>query len=166
MQLQNFTLCTENHIHLTFEFLHIKLSINSLNLSTRWLQSKGIDPRISSVEDHIKLWSQVWFRRLWVQIQECFVVWKENPSLMSLILNTKSAQNGVVFEDDCYHTRLHSFMWPSTEQILGSIPFGRSLNHNYNEPTVRGRHRKVFSSIQSCLADSSWIHLILLNKLI
>ena len=41
-----------------------------------------------------------------------------------------------------------------------------SLNHYTTEPTVRGRHIKAFSSLQSCLTDSSWIHLILLIQLI
>ena len=31
----------------------------------------------------------------------------------------------------------------------------RSLNHYTMEPTVRGRHIKAFSSLQSCLTDSS-----------
>ena len=31
---------------------------------------------------------------------------------------------------------------------------------------MSGRHRKAFSNLQSCLTDSSWIHLILLIKLI
>ena len=47
------------HIRVAFEFFHIKLSSTSLNLMTRRLQSKGIDPRISSAEGHIRLWSQV-----------------------------------------------------------------------------------------------------------
>ena len=41
-----------------------------------------------------------------------------------------------------------------------------SHNHYIKEPTVSGRHRKAFCNIQSCLTDSSWIHLILLIKLI
>ena len=42
----------------------------------------------------------------------------------------------------------------------------RILNHYTTEPTVSGRHRKTFSSLQSCLTESSWIHLILLIQLI
>ena len=34
------------------------------------------------------------------------------------------------------------------------------------EPTVSLRHRKAFSNLQLCMTDSSWIHLILLIKLI
>ena len=34
------------------------------------------------------------------------------------------------------------------------------------EPTVSERHRKAFSTLQSCMTDSSWIHLILLIQLI
>ena len=32
--------------------------------------------------------------------------------------------------------------------------------------TVSGRHRRAFSNLQSCLTDSSWIHLFLLIQLI
>ena len=42
----------------------------------------------------------------------------------------------------------------------------RSNNQNTTEPTVSVRHRKALSNLQSCMADSSCIHLILLIKLI
>ena len=41
-----------------------------------------------------------------------------------------------------------------------------SHNHYTTVSTVGGRHRKAFSNLQSCLTDSSWIHLILLIQLI
>ena len=42
----------------------------------------------------------------------------------------------------------------------------RNHNHYTKEPTVGGRHRKAVSNLHLCLTDSSWIHLILLIKLI
>ena len=42
----------------------------------------------------------------------------------------------------------------------------RNYNHCTKDPTVSGRHRESFSSLQSCLNDSSLIQLILLIKLI
>ena len=42
----------------------------------------------------------------------------------------------------------------------------RSHNHYTKQPTVSASHRKAFSKLQSCLTDSSWIHPILLIKLI
>ena len=42
----------------------------------------------------------------------------------------------------------------------------RCHNHYVKESTVSGRHRKALNSFQLCFTDSSWIHLILLIKLI
>ena len=42
----------------------------------------------------------------------------------------------------------------------------RSHNHYTKGSTVSGSHKKAFTNLQSCLTDSSWIHLILLITLI
>ena len=54
----------------------------------------------------------------------------------------------------------------SNSQPTDSESSVRSHNHYTKEPTVTGRHRRAFNSLQSYLTDSSWIHLILIIKLI
>ena len=51
-------------------------------------------------------------------------------------------------------------------EFITDLILVRSHTHCIKEPTVSGRHRKALSNLQSYLTDSSWIHLILLIKLI